>query len=474
MSTRKYRKELTPSHRKDDTAKQAGDKVRAILRQIKREYPILIDAVNFLVPTEVEENLPGICTDGRKIFYYPESILREKNDIPGKHQILHIIFHGLLGHFSRGNDYDQKQLAWDVMDLQVTRMFNESGIGAAISNVNPLFEGQTGFSLYYNAQKDIKLQERIRGFISFLKKTHVKILDDHATWAPPLLEFQIQSDDREQEGGNKTGCTWVDITKLITGLGSIDMSNGLPREVENALLRAMRNAGMKTWGSASAGNTSEEVTPDEKGVLSYRSLIDEASRITETADEEDEIDPAIYEYGLEMYGDVPLIEPLEHKFNRKLSSVVIAVDTSGSCMNCLKEFRTETIEIFSEIEEGSSMDRLHYLECDADVTFEKEYTDIGEMAEEKNTPHCFAGFGGTDFNPVFERIRKYEEDGERIDFLIYFSDGMGDYPSEDPGYPVYYVFPGRNYAKWAENFTPPWVRKMILDKEEVPDSGYYF
>ncbi|MCR5740546.1 MAG: VWA-like domain-containing protein [Lachnospiraceae bacterium] len=465
MSSRKYRRELTPSCRKDDTAKRAAERIRNVLGQIKRNYPLLIDAVNYLHPVEVEEFIPGICTDGQKLFYFPESVLREKTDTANMYSILHIIFHGLLGHFYKGNDYDQKQLSWDVMDLQVTRLFNEMGLASSVTNVSNLFEGQYGFSLYYNAQKDINLQKRIRGNISYLKKVFSGMLDDHSTWALPLLELRMS--ENTGSGGNGSGreITWIDITEVITGLGRIDMSNGLPREVENALFRAMRDAGMKTWGSASAGIKGEEIVPDEKGILSYRCLIEEASRMTETADEEDEIDPALYEYGLEIYGDIPLIEPLEHRFNRKLASVVVAVDTSGSCMDCLREFRTETVEIFSEIGEMGSMERLHYLECDADITFEKEYPDILEMEDEKNNPHCFAGFGGTDFNPVFDRIRKYEEDGERIDFLVYFSDGMGDYPSENPGYPVYYIFPDKQYIEWAEMFTPSWVRKMVLDKK---------
>ena len=150
---------------------------------------------------------------------------------------------------------------------------------------------------------------------------------------------------------------------------------------------------------------------------------------------------------------------------RQLSSVVIAVDTSGSCMGSLKEFRTETAQIFREIAENSGIDNLHYIECDADIAYEKKYTDTEEMIKDIGKLHSFRGFGGTDFRPVFDKCKEYMDSGERVDFLIYFSDGQGEFPEANPSYPVYFVLPDGDSLKWASRSMPAWISKMVLDNK---------
>lgn len=45
----------------------------------------------------------------------------------------------------------------------------------------------------------------------------------------------------------------------------------------------------------------------------------------------DSFDPIYYHFGMETYGNMPLIEPLETKEMKKIEDFVIVIDTSMSC-----------------------------------------------------------------------------------------------------------------------------------------------
>ena len=474
MGRRQYRKELTPLKTRGGAVLNAREKIEGVMRRIKRKYPALVEALNYLELIAVEEDIKGLCTDGKKLFFNPKDISERTDEGMLFFQVLHIVFHGLLGHFEKGSAYDHQALSWDVMDLQVMRAFNESGISTTdagrydnifygFPDVRDMFADESGFSLYYKAAKNPRLQTDIKGRLRHIKR-NVKLagLDDHTTWALPRLELKIDqlysaggSDGKNGAGG------WNGIVLSMTGRG---ISGGFgPGDLEKAIARAIKSSGMKCWGKGSGGQAGEAVMAEDEALMDYKELIKEAVSKTEICRESDEIDPALYEYGLDLYGDVPIIEPLEQRYESRISSVVIAVDTSGSCMASLKDFWTETLEIFREISLQASIDRLHYLECDADISEEKEYSSVEELAVSENRGHSFKGYGGTDFVPVFEKIREYEETGEKIDFMVYFTDGEGDYPPADPGYPVYFVFANKEDVEFTDSYRPEWVRVMVLE-----------
>ena len=59
--------------------------------------------------------------------------------------------------------------------------------------------------------------------------------------------------------------------------------------------------------------------------------------------DEDSFDYIFYNFGMEQYGNLPLIEPLEYKEVNRLEELVIAIDTSGSCSKELvRRFLGET------------------------------------------------------------------------------------------------------------------------------------
>ncbi len=66
-------------------------------------------------------------------------------------------------------------------------------------------------------------------------------------------------------------------------------------------------------------------TYDYTAFLKKFAVMGETMRIND-----DEFDYIFYTYGLQLYGKMPLIEPLEYKEVKAIKEFVIAIDTSGS------------------------------------------------------------------------------------------------------------------------------------------------
>ena len=121
--------------------------------------------------------------------------------------------------------------------------------------------------------------------------------------------------------------------------------------------------------------------------------------------------------------------------------LVVAVDTSGSVDNDkLQRFLSEVKGIIAAFPGIVG----HLVFCDAEIQ---------EWHELKKLPTVIPkGGGGTDSRPVFAEIKRR---GLRPAALIYYTDGVSDYPAFEPAYPVLWVLT-------REHQTPPWGRKLIL------------
>lgn len=181
---------------------------------------------------------------------------------------------------------------------------------------------------------------------------------------------------------------------------------------------------------------------------------------------DDEFDYIYYTYGLQTYGNLPLIEPLEYKDSNKIRDFVIALDTSASCRGELVQaFLQKTYNILQAGENFFCKINVHILQCDSEVRQDIKITQRSEfndfMVHGKLT-----GFGSTDFRPVFDYVEKLQEKQEfdNLKGLLYFTDGYGIYPEQMPDYDVAFVFlqEDENAPK-----VPPWAIKIVLDEEEL-------
>ena len=182
--------------------------------------------------------------------------------------------------------------------------------------------------------------------------------------------------------------------------------------------------------------------------------------------DDEEFDQIFYTYGLELYGDMPLVEPLEYKEVRRIRSFVIAIDTSGSVAGDLvQRFVEKTYNILLSTESFFSRVEIWILQCDAAVQEAVRITTPEEFQTYLRTMEL-RGFGGTDFRPVFQKVEALRREGSlrEVQGLIYLTDGDGLYPERMPDYPAAFVFIDGAY--YAPN-VPPWAIKLILQREEL-------
>ena len=185
---------------------------------------------------------------------------------------------------------------------------------------------------------------------------------------------------------------------------------------------------------------------------------------------DDEFDYIFYMYGLDHYGNMPLVEPLEYKETKRVREFVIALDTSGSCEGELIEtFVARTSEILNNSEGFGDTVNIHIVQCDAEIKDDTKITTVAELEEYGNTLEV-KGFGGTDFRPVFDYVGDLIAKGEfeNLQGLIYFTDGIGLYPDIKPPYDVAFVFVEE---EGAHRKVPPWAMKVVMNKETVRALG---
>ena len=66
---------------------------------------------------------------------------------------------------------------------------------------------------------------------------------------------------------------------------------------------------------------------------------------------DDEFDYVYYTYGLNLYGNLPLVEPLEYKDVNKIKEFVVVLDTSASCRGkVVQAFLNKTYNILKSSE----------------------------------------------------------------------------------------------------------------------------
>ncbi len=178
---------------------------------------------------------------------------------------------------------------------------------------------------------------------------------------------------------------------------------------------------------------------------------------------DDEFDYVFYTYGLSRYGNMPLIEPLEYKEQRRLRDFAIALDTSGSCSGeVVRTFVARTFEILKETQEYGDEVNIHLIQCDARVQSDTVITSIRQFEEEQGELELH-GFGNTDFRPVFDYVDDLLDKGAFTDLrgLVYFTDGYGIFPDDPPQYDVAFVFVE---DEGRPRRVPPWATKAVLSQ----------
>lgn len=417
---------------------------------------------------QMDGSIHGFGTDGRVIYFQPQMLggLYKENRILVNRGYLHMVFHCIFRHFAwrgvgnniiiagadqwknaegRGNDSTGKtseermcDLSCDIAVEHIIDGMNYRSIRFSRSllrretyrllekegktlNAQRIYKILSGWNL---SEKDLtNLEQEFR-------------TDDHKYW---------ESKKPDQKPNPMLSRKWGEI------------NDGIETDLETF----SQEAGERD------GDFLEQIKTENRSKYDYREFLRKFAVFhEELAVDDDSFDYNFYTYGLRLYGNMPLIEPLESKEVKKVEEFVIVIDTSMSCSGELvRRFLEETYGVLSENESFFTKINVHIIQCDEKVHIDKKITSQEEMKDYMEHLELY-GDGGTDFRPAFEWVDKLLEQHEfrNLKGLIYFTDGFGIYPQKMPSYKTAFVFMQDNYRDMD---VPVWAMKLILDEYDL-------
>ncbi|MEI3339445.1 MAG: VWA-like domain-containing protein [Eubacterium sp.] len=296
--------------------------------------------------------------------------------------------------------------------------------------------------------------------------------DDHIQWIPK----------KEVDAKERSSDTYTTDTKTgMIGCHEADSGEeGEQEQIEEALVGQRQS----DWQDVSQhAKTDLETFSREQGFGAGSLLLNLKETLREKYDystflkkfavlgeemhiNDDEFDYIYYTYGLKLYENMPLVEPLEYRENKRIREFVIAIDTSGSCQGATVErFLRKTYSILKSSESYFARVNIHIIQCDSKIQRDVKVT-TDEEFENYMQDVELSGFGGTDFRPVFEYvdglIRRHEF--HNLKGLIYFTDGKGTFPERMPDYQTAFVFIEEGFSIPE---VPSWAIRLVLREDEV-------
>lgn len=447
------------------------------------------------------ENVNTLETDGEYLYYNPRYIFdlykAANNDLT--HAYLHLIFHCIFYHPFIGENIDEDlwNLACDIavegiiseLKLKQIETLRSNKIDAELQLIKQKYGPLTAERLY----KKFSLKSPDKREIRRLKELFA--FDEHNVWYINNDEAESQdnksgsdseNDNREADGSdsnssNKTNNTnsekqSKDSDSDSASSDSLGDSERTDKQGQNSTknewqeiserVKVDLETASKEWGSQSA-NLLQNITEVNREKYDYSEFLHKFSVLGEDMQiNDEEFDYIFYTYGLQLYKNIPLVEPLEYKDVKKIKEFVIAIDTSGSVQGDLvRRFVSKTYNILSQQSNFFSKVNIHIIQCDTSIQSDIKITCMEDFEQYiKNIE--LRGFGGTDFRPVFEYVDNLMASGELTNLkgLIYFTDGYGTFPTKKPPYETAFVFIDDNYRQPS---VPVWAIKLVLAKDEI-------
>ena len=466
-----------------DRFQQADDLARDILRLTRNTLLVNLRFLDLALSQFQLSSYPGtLATDGEHLFYDTYYVLSSYKSERGKNvrDYLHIVLHCVFRHLFAGGDLDRR--CWDLAcDIAVESAIDELHLESAACNralaqeetlkelrsqVRPL----TAEKLYrYFLDRHLTADQMSRLREHFLA-------DDHRAWYLPVKSGKGaggggQSSSQKPETGEARrqragqGGTGSPITpKSGTQRQRKDLETAW-KEISERMQVDLETISRRH--GTDAGNLVQELKAVNRETYDYADFLRRYATLGEvTQVNQDEFDYIYYTYGLSLYGNMPLVEPLEYKEVRRVKEFVIAIDTSGSVSGDLvQRFVTKTYNILRQQENFFTKINLHIIQCDAKVQEDRKITSQRDFDRYLETMEL-RGFGGTDFRPVFAYVDELIRAGEfsNLRGMIYFTDGRGIFPERKPDYDAAFVFLDDG-GELPE--VPVWAIRLVLQSEEI-------
>ena len=396
-----------------------------------------------------ETNITGMGTDGFGIYFYPDALiyLYKKDRIYINRAYLHIVFHCLFGHLTIPKTVDTA--LWDLAaDIAVESIIDGLSVRAVRRYVSPYRK-----KVYQSLREKMKVLT-VAGIYQVLEEKEAGREED--TW--------IGEADFEKLRGE----FFVDDHQLWNQ--EIPPQKMMERQKEWKEENEKLQTKMETFAKEASEDTealAEQVRVENRTRYDYKKFLRKFSVLKEEIQvDPDTFDYIFYHYGMEMFENVPLIEPQETKEVHKVEDFVIAVDTSMSCKEeLIRKFLEQTYSVLSESESFFRKICVHIIQCDDKVQSDVVIHNQEEM-ERYMEQFEIHGFGGTDFRPVFGYVNELiaKKAFRRLRGLIYFTDGYGTFPAKKPLYETAFVFLKEDYS---DVDVPAWAMKLILEPEQL-------
>ena len=229
---------------------------------------------------------------------------------------------------------------------------------------------------------------------------------------------------------------------------------------------SQNKTGMQSRAGTQTNDQQEELDEIYRSKYDYRKFLKQFCRLREEVELDTEsFDYIFYNYGMEHYGNLPLIEPLEYSEERRLRELAVVIDTSASCSRSLcAGFLGELAGLLGRENLFFERFNLHVIECDCEVQQDTRLTTLTELSDWLRTMTLHGG-GGTDFRPAFRYIDGLIESGEfaHLQGILYFTDGYGVFPDAPPAYRA--IFAMLQY-RYDDIDLPPWAEKLVLEADK--------
>ena len=394
---------------------------------------------------QMDSSVSPFGTDGAVMYFHPQQLggLLKENRILVNRGYLHMVFHCIFRHmFKRTDDERYWDLSCDIAaehlidgcdkrpvrwsrSLLRRETYRKLETGGRVMNAERIFRELKAWEL---TEKELsRLEEEFR-------------TDDHRYW-----ENRGPERKKEPELSRK----WQEINeKMETDLETFSKE-----------------------ASEENGSFLGQLRVENRERQDYREFLRKFSVLREEmGTDPDTFDYGFYSYGLSLYGNMPLIEPLETREVRRIADFVIVIDTSMSCSGTLvRRFLEETYSVLKQNDSYFRRVNVHIIQCDEKVHSDVKITSEKELKKYMDQFELY-GEGGTDFRPAFTYVDELLGRGEFDDLkgLIYFTDGYGIYPSRMPPYKTAFVFLEEDYR---DADVPAWAIRLVLREDELESAG---
>ena len=377
---------------------------------------------------------------------------------------VHILLHCIFRHVFTAEDHEDAELFDLCADIAVESVIDSMEYKAVQTTWSDFRQGW-----YERLEKDLgvltaeKLYRHFTmqrlGYDDLIRLHNEFTKDDHAFWQ------RLQEQKEEKDGSRQPEDHPEEENKKS--------DSPVPSETEDKWKSLADRVKVEleaagSGGSMEYGSFLRTLRFVQKRRRGYTDFLKRFSVLhEETKVDPDSFDYAYYTFGMDMYGNIPLIEENEYREAKKIRTLVIALDTSGSCQATLvQRFLNETADILQRQESFFRHAEVLLLECDNVIQEEIHFTDPQEMKKYAEGFQIRGGFG-TDFRPVFRRVGELLKEGRLINLkgMMYFTDGFGLYPESPPSWETAFVLYREDPR--SEPSVPEWAYTLYLDWSDL-------